>query len=57
MTVDDGEYALDCSKQPQQQQQHHATSQPIDYINDDQLDNYFTIEIEEDDYGKGSIIA
>lgn len=57
VTVDDVDYALDCDKPMQQQQQHQSAQQTIDYINDDQLESYFTIEIEDDDYGKDSIIA
>lgn len=51
--ADDDEYALGYDKQ----QQHHGSAQMIDYINDQHMESYYTIEIEDDDYGKDTIIA
>lgn len=48
----DDEYELDGDKQQQQPRP------VIDYINvDEQIDGYYTIEIEDEDFGKDSIIA
>lgn len=52
--IDDG-YELDGDEPQHQQQQQRPV---IDYINvEEQIDGYYTIEIEDDEYGKDSIIA